>query len=156
MQSCPHLYRLISFLATRFITKGSVQGSEFEDCEDDMAFVTAPDIDRVMVGNDVITLPDETLAKQRLAVSYAIAQSTVLSVFESRIERKMADYKYIPETLASVGSVHLEQTTLGKMIGEIFVIRHDVNLHSDILDTPDFFWEEDKVSKHLQLRFYAN
>jgi uncharacterized Rmd1/YagE family protein len=29
------------------------------------------------------------------------------------------------------------------MIGDIFVIRHDLNLHSDVLDTPDFLWEED-------------
>ena len=63
----------------------------------------------------------------------------------------MEDYKYIPETLAAVGSVHLEQTQLGKMIGEIFVIRHDVNLHSDILDTPDFFWEEDKFEPEYKM-----
>ena len=106
-----------------------------------MAFVTSPNVDIITIGNDVIILPDETLAKQRLALSYAIAQSTVLSIFEARIEKKMEDYKYIPETLAAVGSIHLEQTELGKMIGEIFVVRHDVNLHSDILDTPDFFWE---------------
>ena len=34
------------------------------------------------------------------------------------------------------------QTQLGKMIGDVFVIRHDVNLHTEILDTPDFFWSE--------------
>ena len=28
------------------------------------------------------------------------------------------------------------------MIGEVFVIRHDVNLHTEILDTPDFFWKD--------------
>ena len=31
------------------------------------------------------------------------------------------------------------------MIGEVFVIRHDVNLNSEILDTPDFFWGEDEA-----------
>ena len=35
-------------------------------------------------------------------------------------------------------------TSLVLIVGEIFVIRHEVNLHSDILDTPDFFWEEKK------------
>jgi len=49
---------------------------------------------------------------KRLAVSYAIAQSTVLAVFEARIEKKMEEYKYIPETLASVGSLHLSQVIL--------------------------------------------
>ena len=53
--------------------------------------------------------------------------------------------------MAAVGSIHLEQTQLGKMIGEIFVIRHDVNLHSDILDTPDFFWEEDKFEPEYKM-----
>ncbi len=28
------------------------------------------------------------------------------------------------------------------MIGSVFVIRHDVNLHTEILDTPDFFWKD--------------
>ena len=84
-----------------FITKGSVRDSEFEDCEDDMAFVTSPNVDRIVVGNDVITLPDETLAKQRLAVSYAIAQSTVLSLFEVRIEKKMEVRCYIVRFLST-------------------------------------------------------
>ena len=30
--------------------------------------------------------------------------------------------------------------SLSIYIGEVFVIRHDVNLHTEILDTPDFFW----------------
>ena len=135
----------------KFIVRGTVARVEFDECEDDMAFVASSAVDKISIGNDVIVLPDETLAKQRLAVSYAIAQSTVLGIFEARIEKKMEDYKYIPETLAAVGSVHLEQKVLGKMIGEIFVIRHDVNLHSDILDTPDFFWEEDKFEPEYKM-----
>jgi uncharacterized Rmd1/YagE family protein len=38
------------------------------------------------------------------------------------------------------------------------VIRHDLNLHSDILDVPDFFWEEDRfysdyriIAKYLEM-----
>jgi hypothetical protein len=34
---------------------------------------------------------------------------------------------------------------MGIMVGDIFAIQHDVNLRSEILDMPDFFWnEEDK------------
>jgi uncharacterized Rmd1/YagE family protein len=98
--------------------------------------------------------------KQRLSVSFAIAQSSVLAIFEARIERKVEEYKYIPETLAAYGKVHLTERQLGMMIGDVFVIRHDVNLHTEILghififkvlfcneifyyeDTPDFFWNE--------------
>jgi uncharacterized Rmd1/YagE family protein len=30
------------------------------------------------------------------------------------------------------------------MVGDLFVQRNEINLHSDILDTPDYFWEDDK------------
>ena len=126
------------------MTKGTVVGTEFESGEDDMAFVNVPEADAISVSNDVITLPETSTVKQRLSVSFAIAQSTVLAIFESRIESKIEEYKYIPETLAACGKVQLSQRQLGVMIGEVFVIRHDVNLHSEILDTPDFFWKEEK------------
>jgi uncharacterized Rmd1/YagE family protein len=116
-----------------FVTKGMVGSSEFQSGEDDMAFVSSPDEKSIVIANDVVTLPDETEPKQRLAVSFAIAQSSVLAIFEARIEDKVDEYKYIPETLAAVGKVHLSERQLGMMIGEVFVIRHDVNLHTEIL-----------------------
>ena len=94
----------------------------------------------ITIANDVISVPENSSVKSRLAVSFAIAQSAVLAVFEARIERKIEEYKYIPETLAKNGKVRLSPKQLGTMIGEVFVIRHDVNLHSEILDKPDFFW----------------
>ena len=96
----------------------------------------------ITIANDVISVPENSSVKSRLAVSFAIAQSAVLAVFEARIERKIEEYKYIPETLAKNGKVKLSPKQLGTMIGEVFVIRHDVNLHSEILDKPDFFWWE--------------
>ncbi len=116
-----------------FVTKGMVGSTEFQSGEDDMAFVTSPDEKLITIANDVVTLPDDTEPKQRLAVSFAIAQSSVLAIFEARIEQKVDEYKYIPETLAAVGKVHLSERQLGMMIGEVFVIRHDVNLHTEIL-----------------------
>ena len=88
-----------------------------------MAFVTSPEIDVIQIANDVITLPEDTQVKQRLSVSFAITQSSVLAIFEARIERKVNEYKYIPETLASSGKVNLSERQLGIMIGEVFVIR---------------------------------
>jgi uncharacterized Rmd1/YagE family protein len=131
------LLRLIREFAT-----GRLSMQEFEEGRDDMAFITSSLTDGVSIANDVITLPDDASAKSRLSVSFAIAQSSVLAIFEARIERKVEEYKYIPETLATTGKVRLSPRQLGGMIGEVYVIRHDVNLHSEILDTPDFFWKE--------------
>ena len=116
---------------------------EIEDGEDDMAFRLDETLEKVRIANDIINLNIDS-AQQRLAASYAIAQSAVLSIFESRVQKMMDNQKWIPETLAKTGTVNVAATALGKMIGEVFVIRHDVNLHSDILDFPDYFWSDDR------------
>jgi uncharacterized Rmd1/YagE family protein len=125
-----------------FVTKGYVGPEEFQDGVDDMAFVSLPDTDAIAIANDVLNIPEDAPTKQRLAVSFAIAQSTILAIFESRVYKLIEDYKYIPEALAAYGKIHLSGRQLGKMIGDVFVIRHDVNLHTEILDIPDFFWKD--------------
>ena len=50
-----------------FVTKGFVGAQEFQSGEDDMAFVTAADAETISIANDVITLPDETPAKQLMS-----------------------------------------------------------------------------------------
>lgn len=146
--------------AREFVKHGKVDGTEFESGEDDMAFAVSLDEETssVIVANDVIILPESTSIMQRLSVSYAIAQSSVVSIFEERIDRKVDEYKFIPDTLAKVGKINLSIRRVGMMIGDIFVIRHDLNLHSDILDVPDFFWEEDRyysdyriIAKYLEM-----
>lgn len=124
-----------------------LSGPEFNAGEDDAAFDTSMYIDTINVANDVITIPDETTASQRLAVSFALAQSSVLAVLEYRIDDKVEEYKHIPELLAKSGKIHLSEELLGSMLGEVFVIRHDLNLHYDVLDTPDFFWKEFQYQK---------
>jgi uncharacterized Rmd1/YagE family protein len=132
-----------------FVTKGVVGKDEFMSGEDDMAF-SPSDSNDFSIANDFITLHDDAPVKQRMSISYAIAQSSVLAVFEGRIDRKIEDSKYIPETLAQVGKVHLSEHQLGRMIGEVFVIRHDVNLHTEILDTPAFFWNEAQFEENYR------
>lgn len=136
-----------------FSKKGLLAENEFVSGEDDMAFVISTDVNRINIANDVIVLPEGTTTKQRLSVSYAIAQSSVVSIFEYRIEKKVEEYKFIPETLAQVGIIHdVSSTRVGMMIGDIFVIRHDLNLHTDILDTPDYFWGEEDVYEEVYER----
>lgn len=128
-----------------YIVKGKLCEEEFKAGEDDMAFVMSNIAEDITISNDVVTLPEITSVKSRLAVSFAIAQSSILSIFEARIEEKIEDYKYIPEALAASGKIHLSAKELGNMIGEVFVIRHDVNLHNEILNIPDYFWKENSV-----------
>lgn len=127
---------------------------EFTAGEDDMAFVASSDTyGEISIANDVFTLPDDSTVRQRLAISFAIAQSSVLAIFEARIEKKVDEFKYIPERFAKDGGIKLSSKKLGRMIGDVFVIRHDVNLHTEILDTPEWFWGNEDVV-HLYKLLY--
>ncbi len=92
------------------------------------------------VNKDEIVLPiDSTLT--RLALSHALAQTVKLAVFEKLIARIIEETKYIPRSLAIHGKIPLSRKKITQMIGQLFIERNLVNLHTDILDTPEFFWE---------------
>ena len=42
------------------------------------------------------------------------------------------------------GKISLDRTEISKKIGQLFIERNSVNLYSDILDTPEFFWEQEQ------------
>lgn len=90
---------------------------------------------------DEITLldPKDTLAK--LSVSYGLAQSTKLSVYESKIEGTLQATELITNTLASKGKIPLSRRAIGRKIGELFLERNTINVRSDFLEPPEFFWE---------------
>ncbi|KAF2813026.1 DUF155-domain-containing protein [Mytilinidion resinicola] len=100
------------------------------------------DIPRPRVYNDMITLrsSDHMI---KLAMSHAIAQSTKLSFFEERMAKTMLQAQYIPRRLALTGKLGMTRREVVKMIGRLFTSRVDVNLSSNMLDTPNFFWDSE-------------
>jgi len=60
------------------------------------AFDADPASEILRIDNDVIYLPEATSTRQRLALSFAVAQSSVLAVFEARIQKRVDEYRYIP------------------------------------------------------------
>lgn len=87
---------------------------------------------------------------ERLAHSYALAQSVRLGVFEIAVDRSIANTRSIPETMAATGEVKLEARDLSRKMGQLLVLRCDVNLHTDILDTPEIFWDEERFEPHYE------
>jgi uncharacterized Rmd1/YagE family protein len=81
---------------------------------------------------------------ERLAVSYAFAQSVKLSVLEERVARKIEDTRDIPQQMAKTGRINLSGREITQRIGELFIERSSINLTSDLLDSPEFLWESDE------------
>ena len=106
--------------------------------------------------NDFVTL-GTMHPNEKLAVSYAIAQSLKLEVFEMRVEQVIDNTKEYPQKLADTGKVQISQTDISKKVGALFIQRNDVNLHSSLLDMPDFLWQEDLFEpEYLALREYMD
>lgn len=77
----------------------------------------------------------------KLAISYGLAQSVKLTIFENSIRDTIEKTRSLPENLYKKGKISLSLKEIRKKSGELFLERNSINLHSDILDTPEFFWE---------------
>ncbi len=88
--------------------------------------------------NEIILADKSTFIK--LSISHALAQSVKLSVLEQSVSNLIIKTTPIQQELASTGSVSLSKKEISQQIGILFNERYSINLHSDILDTPEFFW----------------
>jgi uncharacterized Rmd1/YagE family protein len=104
----------------------------------------------LQIHDDCIKLPNDDY-EIKLALSQAIAQSTELSFFEKKIEKTIETTQNIPVNLAKTGKIHLKNTEISKMRGALFITKSALNLHYDLLDEPEFFWE---YPEHIQ--YYNN
>lgn len=76
----------------------------------------------------------------KLSMSHALAQSVKLKILERSTTALLESTAPIQKELAAVGSISLSKKEISKQIGVLFNERYSINLHSDILDVPEFFW----------------
>ena len=79
-----------------------------------------------------------------LSLSHAIAQSTLLAHYESTAQTVLLEPQTvsIPRQLAATGSLKLRRAEALRLTGKLFKLRRDVNLVSNVLETPELFWSE--------------
>ncbi|KAL6920338.1 hypothetical protein ACHAPO_000802 [Fusarium lateritium] len=115
-----------------------------EDYEtEEFHFEYSADIKRPRIFNDMITLLPKSDHMIKLTISHAIAQSTRLCFFEERMSETMLDAQHVPKTLALTGELKMTRTEIVRMLGKLFRSRVDINLSSNILDVPNFFWDSE-------------
>ncbi|KAK0746394.1 hypothetical protein B0T18DRAFT_411540 [Schizothecium vesticola] len=106
-------------------------------------FEYSSDVKRPRVFNDMITLLPRSDHMVKLTISHAIAQSTKLCFFEERMSETMQDAQHVPKRLALTGELNMTRTEIVKILGRLFKSRVDINLSSNILDVPNFFWDSE-------------
>lgn len=128
-------------LADPAIISGITSDADRVEAHDTMMYKLEPGT-KDNCKNDVIRLESDN-PLEKFSLSYALAQSAKLFIWEARVDVTIKDLKHIPERLATTGKSDLTEKHISMMIGKVFIERTQVNLYTEILDTPDFLWEDD-------------
>jgi len=106
-------------------------------CYDEFTYAYGP---KANITEDEIIVPDHDILT-KLAFAHGISQSVKLDSFEQTIQRTVDLTRELPQRLATQGKISLTGKQIHRMMGRLFIDRHSINLHQELLDTPDFFWE---------------
>lgn len=92
---------------------------------------------------DVITIEADEVdnVQLKLAISYGVAQSIKLETYEASIQATIDRNSNIAEDLARYGKISLSRKEILKRMGSIFAAKSTVNLSSEYLDVPEYFWQ---------------
>ncbi|KAJ3271219.1 hypothetical protein HDV01_006952 [Terramyces sp. JEL0728] len=91
--------------------------------------------------NDMITLKSSSLLI-KLTISHGLSQSVKLSFFENIMEETIENAVPLPKMMAVYGTVKMNRSKIMKIIGNLYTLKMNVNLISNVLDTPEMFWSE--------------
>lgn len=97
-----------------------------------------------------IILAQEAGNLDKYTFSNAMAQSVKLGIWEAALNSYVDSIEFVTEDLKTGKKLRLTQQEVLRKQGELFALRHRINLSSDLLDTPDFYWERDDLENLYQ------
>ncbi|XP_040916732.1 required for meiotic nuclear division protein 1 homolog isoform X2 [Toxotes jaculatrix] len=102
-------------------------------------------------GNFILSdeMDQQEAVLEKFAFSNALCLSVKLAIWEVSLDDFVESIQSIPETLKSGKRVKLSSAEVMQKIGELFTLRHCINLRSDLLLTPDFYWDRENLEKLL-------
>ncbi|CAK1590038.1 unnamed protein product [Parnassius mnemosyne] len=98
-----------------------------------------------------VLVPERDNSLEKYSFSHAMAQSARLGAWEARLEALAASVREHTALMEREGADYVEKKEVVRKLGELFSLRHRLNVESDLLDTPDFYWEEEELE-----RLYSN
>eukprot|EP00056_Hartaetosiga_gracilis_P013457 m.222471 g.222471 ORF g.222471 m.222471 type:complete len:391 (-) comp13849_c2_seq32:3126-4298(-) len=119
----------------------------FDDFEWYMANPSSSFTQFSIVDNNLVfpNMSDEQLLQNQLSVSYGIATSVKLETLELGIEKTIDSTRQIPQDMSEQGKMGLSKMEISKYIGTLYIQKSSVNLMYDILDSPDYVWDDQEA-----------
>ncbi|XP_048241255.1 required for meiotic nuclear division protein 1 homolog [Haliotis rufescens] len=95
---------------------------------------------------------------EKYTFSNALSQAVNLGVWEASLEKLVDLVEPVTEDLRDGKKIRMSRREVLRRTGELFSLRHVINLSSDLLDTPDFYWDRgmleplyQKACNHLNI-----
>ncbi|XP_022239448.1 required for meiotic nuclear division protein 1 homolog isoform X2 [Limulus polyphemus] len=82
---------------------------------------------------------------EKYAFSNGLALSVKLAIWEASLEKYVDSIDWITEEMKIGKKISITRDQVFQKSGEIFALRHLINLCSDLLDTPDFYWDKQNL-----------
>lgn len=97
-----------------------------------------------MIG-DLIVISGREPLLAKAAFSSGLSRSTKLAALENALENHLNKTKPYIENLASGCALGLQTQQVLQLTGQLLRIRGQLNLYSELIDTPDLYWEEPEL-----------
>ncbi|XP_071945438.1 required for meiotic nuclear division protein 1 homolog [Antedon mediterranea] len=88
--------------------------------------------------------PERTVL-EKFAFSNALALSVKLAIWEWSLDKFVTSIEWVPDNLKAGKKLKMSKEQVLKKLGELFSLRHRINLTSDLLISPDFYWNHDDL-----------
>lgn len=99
---------------------------------------------------DCLTIEEDN-DELKLSFSYGFSQSVKLQYFETLIESLIEKYTPMIQKLSSKGFMQLSRKQVRQIIGEIISSKSEMNLISNFMYHPKYFWQHPTLEVHFSL-----
>lgn len=97
--------------------------------------------------NFYITKTEDTNVLEKYTFSNALSLSVKLGIWEASLDNYVDSMAFVTEDLKQGNKMKITIAEMQKKTGELFALRHLINLSSDLLDTPDFYWDRENLEE---------
>lgn len=98
-----------------------------------------------------------SLQLDQFAISHAIALSVKLGIWESILDQYIESIGWVTTSMKKGQDMRLTRRQVFQKTGELYELKHCINLSSDLLDLPDVYWDrQDQENLFLSLTSFLN
>lgn len=120
--------------------------------ENDQASRLTRDVVELASGKD-----KDSLYLDQFAISHAVALSVKLGIWELLLDKYIESIGWVTDSMKRGNNINMSRGDVFKKTGEIYELKHNLILTSDLLDLPDVYWDRQKQEVlFLSVQSYLN